>query len=78
VVTYTRVHVALSEAWAAAVPDWLALVQLDEGPTLMTNLIDTEQAHVGMAVEVQFRARPDGTILPLFAPPSQRQSKPFS
>lgn len=66
--TFTRVHVPLSEAWADAVPYWVALVRLDEGPTLMTNLIDTEDAQVGMAVEVRFHTRPDGTTVPQFAP----------
>lgn len=68
VTTYTRVHVPLDETWAAEAPYWLALVRLDEGPTLMTNLVDTDEAHVGMPVAVQFRTRRDGTTLPVFAP----------
>lgn len=70
VTAYTRVHVPLNEAWADHVPYWVALVRLDEGPTLMTNLIDTEEACVGMPVTVQFRSRVDGKTLPLFAPAS--------
>jgi len=68
VVTHTQVHVPLDESWAAEVPYWVALVRLEEGPTLMTNLVDTDQARVGMAVTVQFRTRADGTTLPVFAP----------
>lgn len=68
VVTHTRVHVPLDESWAAEAPYWVALVRLEEGPTLMTNLVDTDDARLGMAVTVQFRTRADGMTLPVFAP----------
>lgn len=75
VTTHTRVHVPLDEAWAAEAPYWVALVRLEEGPTLMTNLVDTREARVGMPVRVQFRTRADGTTLPVFAPTPEQEDQ---
>ena len=68
VVTWSRVHVALDPAWADHAPYIVALVRLSEGPTLMTNLVDTEQPDIGQKVLVRFQARDDGVLLPVFAP----------
>lgn len=79
VVTWTAVHVALDPAWAGQVPYIVALVRLEEGPTLMTNLVETDAPRIGQRVAVRFRARDDGPPLPVFAPvdePPEREETP--
>lgn len=48
----------------------LAYVTLDEGPTLMTNIVDTapEALQIGQVVKVQFKAAEEGRMMPFFAP----------
>ena len=48
----------------------VALVELEEGTRLVSNLIDVDAADatIGMAVEVVFEAFDDGLVLPLFRP----------
>lgn len=49
----------------------IAMVTLDEGPTMMTHLVDLpapEDAKIGQAVELVFRPGPDGDPLPMFRP----------
>jgi len=50
--TYTIVHHPGHPAWNTEVPYVLALVELDEGPRLMTNIVDVpvDQVHVGQRV----------------------------
>jgi len=56
-------------------PYVLAYVQIDEGPILMTNLVDCEPGtiEVGMAVEVGFRPTAQGRHAPVFRLAEQRQ-----
>jgi len=51
-------------------PYTLAYVTLDEGPTLLTNLVDAgpEGWRIGMPVQVRFVPTDDGTPMPVFAP----------
>ena len=53
-----------------AVPFTLAYVTLDEGPSMLTNLVDAPASgwHIGMAVRVQFQAAEDGTPVAVFSP----------
>jgi uncharacterized OB-fold protein len=74
VTTCTRVHVPLDESWAGEAPYWVALVRLEEGPTLMTNLVDTDEADIGMPVSVRFRVRADGRTVPVFAPEQEERA----
>ncbi len=63
--SFTVCHRPAGEAFAAEVPYVVALVQLEEGVRLMSNLIGCppEQARVGMPVEVVFEdASPDITL----------------
>lgn len=48
----------------------LAYVTLDEGPTLMTNIVNAapEALQVGQAVLVKFQAADEGRMMPYFAP----------
>ncbi len=53
-------------------PYSIAVVQLDEGPRMMTNIVGCEQTpealELDMEVEVRFEAVSDEITLPLFAP----------
>ncbi|MGZ4799939.1 MAG: Zn-ribbon domain-containing OB-fold protein [Acidimicrobiia bacterium] len=51
----------------------VALVDLDEGPRIMTNLVNVDPAdvHVGMRVEVFFERVADDVALPLFTPAAE-------
>jgi uncharacterized OB-fold protein len=48
----------------------LAFVTLDEGVTLMTNLVDAEPQHfaIGQRVKVVFKASDGGHAVPMFTP----------
>ena len=48
----------------------VALVELEEGTRLVSNLVEVDPADaaIGMAVEVVFEAFDDGLVLPLFRP----------
>lgn len=51
-------------------PYALAYVTLDEGPTMMTNIVDCDldAVAIGQKVKVLFRDRSDGVAVPLFTP----------
>lgn len=49
-------------------PYLLALVDLDEGPRLLTNIVGIDKAAIGDRVEVTWRAREDLPPLPVFRP----------
>jgi uncharacterized protein len=53
------------------VPFVMAYVTLDEGPTMMTWIIDSpslETVAIGQRVELVFRADETGTLVPMFRP----------
>src|SRR5271170_3662817 len=56
VLSYTIVHRPVSPAFAGDIPYVVALVTLDEGPTMMSNLVGCapEQLKIGMPVAVTF------------------------
>jgi uncharacterized OB-fold protein len=64
---YSLTTVRLQVDPALPVPYDVAIVELDEGPRLLTHLIDGAAA-IGDAVEVRWRARSDAPPLPVFAP----------
>ncbi|MCW5652748.1 Zn-ribbon domain-containing OB-fold protein [Hydrogenophaga sp.] len=49
-------------------PYVLAYVRLDEGPTVMTNIVDTpfESLRIGQRVHAVFRAVPEGRSMPFY------------
>ncbi len=53
--THSVIHQPGHTAWLAEVPFVLAIVELDEGPRLMTNIVDVDpdDVHVGQRVRVQ-------------------------
>jgi uncharacterized OB-fold protein len=61
--------------WRPQTPDFevpyvVAIVDLDEGVQMMTNIVDVDPAevHVGMRVEVEYRKMSDEITLPYFRP----------
>ncbi|MBC7780409.1 MAG: Zn-ribbon domain-containing OB-fold protein [Proteobacteria bacterium] len=73
VYSFTVVHRAPSPAFAPDVPYVVATVALDEGPHLMTNLVNCAPATVaiGLPVRVVFRRASDEITLPMFEPRSE-------
>jgi uncharacterized protein len=67
VYTFSTVRVNDLPPFGDKVPYIVAIVELDEGPRLMTNLVECEpdDVHVGMTVEVTFRDRPGADEFPL-------------
>ena len=70
VLTFTIVRRAVSEAYAADVPYVVALIQLDEGPTMMSNVIqcDPETLKIGSPVQVVFEDWSEEISVPQFRP----------
>jgi uncharacterized OB-fold protein len=68
VLSYTIVHRPVSPAFAADIPYVVALVTLDEGPTMMTNLVGCapEQLKIGMPVAVIFEDWTEDISIPKF------------
>ena len=68
--SYSEVHLPVSPAYTDAVPYIVALVELDEGPRLMTNMLDcvAQELTVGQRVRVVFRERTPDITLPFFTP----------
>jgi uncharacterized OB-fold protein len=54
------------------VPYIAAVVELAEGPKMMTNVVDcdSDKLAIGMALEVTFRHATDDVVLPVFRPAS--------
>jgi len=61
----TVVHVAPYAAMANRVPYVLALVALEEGPVMMSNIVDVapDKVEIGMPVEVTFERRGELQLL---------------
>ena len=74
VYSYTVVHRAGVGAFAQRMPFALVLVTLDEGPTMMANLLDdagndvTEDVAIGMRVRMSYEVVTDEITLPVFVP----------
>lgn len=70
VVSWTVVRHPVSAAFAADVPYVVALVVLDEGPTMMAGLrgCAVDAVHIDMRVEIEFEARSDTIHIPHVRP----------
>jgi uncharacterized OB-fold protein len=66
--SYTVIRRAVSAAYEPDVPYVVALIELAEGPTLMSNIVGAppEQVRIGAAVRVRFDAWSDELRLPVF------------
>lgn len=67
--TFTVVRRAGGQ-WGDATPYVVAYVELDEGPRMMTNIVDcdAELIEIGQSVEVVFHRSSEGSALPRFRP----------
>jgi len=70
VVTFTVVRRAVSEAYAADVPYVVGLIRLDEGPTMMSNVVQCtpESLEIGSPVQVVFEDWSEDISVPQFRP----------
>lgn len=70
VLSFTIVRRPPSPAFADEVPYVVALVTLDEGPTMMTNIVGCapEKVEIGMPVEVTFDDWTEEISIPKFRP----------
>jgi hypothetical protein len=71
VYSYTVAHRPPHPVFAEQCPLAVAIVELDEGPRMISNIIgcDAERLSVGMAVQVAFEPIDDSdVVLPVFAP----------
>jgi uncharacterized OB-fold protein len=70
VLTYTICRRPVSEAYADDVPYVIALVQLEEGPRMMSNIVecDPESITSGMDLEVVFESWTEEITIPQFRP----------
>jgi len=68
--TYSVVHQNDLPPFQSWLPYVAAIVELEEGPRLMTNIVDCafDQLAVGMALEVTFRPHSDTITAPVFRP----------
>jgi len=68
--TYAIFHHAFYPGYADDVPYNTAIIELDEGPRMHTNVIDceNEDLYIGMPVEVTFEKVDDEIFLPKFKP----------
>jgi len=68
ILTFTIVRRAVSAAYDADVPYVVALIQLDEGPTMMSNVIDCdpEALQIGDPVQVVFEDWTEEISIPQF------------
>ena len=75
VLTYTICRRPVSAAYAGDVPYVIALVRLDEGPVMMSNIVecDPESVVSGMRLEVVFEQRSEEITLPQFRPEAPAQ-----
>jgi uncharacterized protein len=69
VLSYIVIHQKYNAAWADRVPYNVAIIQLDEGPRIISNVLPLSGAdvEVGMRVRVIFEDE-DGVTVPRFEP----------
>lgn len=70
VYTYTVAYRPASDAFADVVPYVCALVDLDEGVRLLSNIVrvDVEDVNIGMRVEATFDGANGDNVVPCFQP----------
>lgn len=75
ITSWTVVRHPVSAAFAADVPYVVAIVALDEGPTMMAGVRECpiDVVHVGMQVEVVFEPRTDTIAIPHVRPQNHSQ-----
>lgn len=68
VYTFTVVRQGFGRGWDARVPYVVAVIELEEGPRILSEVVDVapESVAIGMPVAVTFRALDGEAKLPLF------------
>ncbi|WP_085991209.1 Zn-ribbon domain-containing OB-fold protein [Oceanobacillus senegalensis] len=68
--TYTIIYRAISKAYAKDVPYVVAIIELEEGPSLMSNVVGCkpEEVKVGQEVMVTFEDWSEEISIPKFTP----------
>lgn len=69
-ISWVVYHVAFHKAWESRLPYNVAIVELDEGPRLMSNVVgvpDARQLHIEQRLTLQIEDE-GGTAVPRFAP----------
>jgi uncharacterized OB-fold protein len=66
--SFTIIRRASDPAFAALVPYAVALIELDEGPRMMANIVgpDALAVRIGDSVQVTFEDRGEGAMVPQF------------
>ena len=77
VYTYTVVRHPTHYAFAAKIPYVIAIVELAEGPRLVTAVtgVSPEEVRVGQPVRAVFREVAEGVTLPYFEPAARRETR---
>lgn len=72
--SFTVIRQNWAEPFDELVPYVVAIVELEEGPRLMSNITDCrpEDVHIGMALEAHTVAVDDGVGVPFFRPAATR------
>jgi len=70
VYTFVIVREALRRGWEELVPYVVAVIDLDEGPKFVTNVvnIDPDLVTIGMRGKIVFMLANDTMMLPVFTP----------
>jgi len=68
--TFVIVREALRRGWEELVPYVVAVIDLDEGPKFVTNIVNIapDLVTIGMRGKIVFTPVDDATMLPVFAP----------
>jgi uncharacterized OB-fold protein len=67
VISYATYHKAWNSAFELILPYTIAIVELDEGVRLLTDLVDVAAPEVGERVRVAFEPRDGGGVVPVFS-----------
>lgn len=67
VYSLTTVHLPADPSLMLSVPYVVAVVELQEGPRMLTNLVG-DGLRIGSDVQVQWRERPGQAPVPIFGP----------
>lgn len=78
--TYSTVYVNDMAPFAERLPYVAAVVDLAEGPRVMTNIVDCDPAElrIGMDLAVAFRVLTDEVTAPVFRPAGREYPSPFT
>ena len=74
VYTFSVIHHPFRRNWEALVPYVVGVIELEEGPHILSNVVGVEPdaVEVGMRVAVSFEQMSDTISLPLFRPEAYR------